>query len=1602
MPKPKNQFAKGKQGLAAAGTQYSEAITAFTLYMQPLNNRNYQDALNYRNRNLGSLKEYKGKTKDNRSNYVFKYTLESADVAEKHRKKLKDLKKRLRNLNQTPSENINHFAGYLTTVDRMLDTESGDFGRILTENAYIANMLSMFHNGPKINDQIPIETSIRQLKDTDPDTGKDRGPLVPLNNYFVGLARLIDAEYAKQDLEEDYSEKKEQDYLLSLEQAFSFMIKNHEAFENMVGDDGKSKYDPYLMQKLDVMTRKNPSDSLSRRDCKRSIENIKGQHAAILNGWGAFELDLPGQISELAFLVEKEREAVRASLNPQKLAQRVQNIENRITSLRNSMRETANQIEEAKNQLRNLEANHAGEVQIQQARNTLENLKSNLALRGQELERTLTSRGEEPVRQANLRERLRSYEKLSEDLRKLDQKTKNTKIRYNTEKYEINDELIRLTEEIQNNKFLDEAIKKEAQKAKGYAKTAMQFAGKKRLYEYIDPEFEKMVIQPDEYKEANAFSNMTGKFQPGMAYNSLLVKNGWEPIVGFFERAREAVGGDDFELKRDMGEMPYTGWIPGANQFQITNNFRLEDEDIKEVRRASKEQQRIVVNLHEEALEKQTDEARDCIRIDRVTNKLSNEAKGYFVQAVSEQPYITCFFTQINGAVPKTYNPQLKTDVKRFMLENNAMEPLLKFYEGGGDLLEAEYSKHKMRQTGWDAGKERLYKAKLYEGAKKSLENYRKLVALPASVQNDNRFLDNEISHITGATFNATERDISLQAIGLEWMIRGIENGWDSENLVALQAGGWMEGSLFKAKNKLEDSIRAISAKKNPAPKTEDDRKKENDRAKEEENFRKTLTNLKNWEDRVFKPFKKRIFDRQINTSSDMLRSLTEIQEFHEMHKNDPEVKNVKVTSSRVIRGCIFSDCMNAMNQYALPTAMNRCLQDINDQMSKGVNLSEVRKETVPFKICDKKEEMKAFLGVLKEHENLERDAKKAITTEYLQRRFLHGKNEDAHPELFDSKHPDYAITNRKLMSYLEQYADRLMTLCEGDSEKELAELLENGNFENTFYEIKERLDAEAAKGRMDAFIAGRPERNKKDMNLSSAMEQMKNSHAAWGSSNGLYDNILGDMKDLEAQRGKFTNELMGKFRTEFHAVKEGDNTRFVLPEDVTINEKKLSEYLKAHEKVLADIDRYLEGKHQIIREKGGNPDNLADASRLGRNGERRYKAMLDAKKAVMNEYLAAKEFVNNGISDVQRQILKLPPLRLDQKEYFDEREPLKIDFAYDKKTFNLQTDGNNPDAYNKVAYDKAIEEYRQKKSEAFEKFKTKEKGNLLEFAKYNATDRIKDFENRMNAALEEEAGVRRRLVAGKGSMEKEAYETALATSAKRSLFLESIREKFDRRKKEIYKTTYKKIIKDAVKEFRIAKLKYDQEAKDVQLKEKFSGIPPTDEERQKLENLRTARDNAEQKMNDLKANEANITKEIDKGVNVRFVMEKVELGKMSAEVREYEKVIRKLSSKGSKTMENFEKEVMQKDPFKDNFATLVVQEAEKDSFDRYSISQIRDRIITDAVKEKGAKLEESEKLKQIVSLTGSKVDVDKIVGRPVAPALKIPAPKAPIMAGPV
>ena len=110
-------------------------------------------------------------------------------------------------------------------------------------------------------------------------------PLIHLNNYFRELSRLIDLEYEKQRLEENYSKEAELSYLQKLAESFGIMIENHKAFDEMVGEDGKSKYDDYLMQKLDIMTGKNPFDSISRPGCSKNIANITGQYTAIQKGY---------------------------------------------------------------------------------------------------------------------------------------------------------------------------------------------------------------------------------------------------------------------------------------------------------------------------------------------------------------------------------------------------------------------------------------------------------------------------------------------------------------------------------------------------------------------------------------------------------------------------------------------------------------------------------------------------------------------------------------------------------------------------------------------------------------------------------------------------------------------------------------------------------------------------------------------------------------------------------------------------------------------------------------------------------------------------------------------------------------------------------------------------------------------------------------------------------------------------------------------------------------------------------------------------------------------------------------------------------------------
>ena len=1593
MPKPKNRFTNGKFGISAAASQYDDAISQFLIYMESLNAPLFREALNYRDQNARSLKNQNKEPEGIYAAYTFDKTFDSKKDAENKRKKMKDLKSKLDRFMQNPTPEAQKIKGYLATLSKMLDTDSGDFGRAMTENAYLSNMLSMFRNGPKNSVQNSLPTTLSRLQDPDPQTGVERGPLIHLNNYFRELSKLIDLEYEKQRLEENYSKEAELSYLQKLAESFGIMIENHKAFDEMVGEDGKSKYDDYLMQKLDIMTGKNPLDSISRPGCSKNIANITGQYTAIQKGWGAFDLDLPGKVFELSFLAEKEKQALKAALNPQKLQQRKEMIEQRIQSAREHLDTVANEVKEAKQILDTLINSNAAVPDIEAQKETVKEREAAAERYIKELDTALKDREAEPSRVAKLREQLKKQEKLSDELKKLERQVKETQIDYASDKYAISDKFMEILQTVREDRSYDEAFKKEAETAFRFAKKAMSNAGRNPLPEAISEEAERKRIKPEEYEVVNSISTFHGAFTSAFNVQDSLARHGRESVISLINKSNGSVEEEEMTALIAQAGNGFVGKIDTTSQFRCRVNYRDDPELINDLYQSGKAQARILRNIHRECMEADTGLPRDLARLQRVLSKNIDDSKGNLAQALAEQPFLPLFFTTFAGA-PNFYRPQAEK-VKTALLENNALEPLLKFYEDASAIMEAEFAKQKMSQSGWDEKKEKIYLAKLHEGAKKTMDSFARLEALPQDFQKQKHLpsgeimLDNEIGHFFGNTDGSSLRDLRPSMSSLVWLKRGIENGWDSQNLVAFQAAGFIEGEMIRLKNKLERSIESVVKEKNLNPISQNDRQKEQTRQEKENDFRRRLSELKDWEEKQFKPFKERLFNRKINTSLDKLRSLTEIRDFLNKHVNDRVFTDVKWNGVE-IRDNMISKFVNEVNQYLLPNAINRCLKGVEEERAQGIEPFEERKPEVSFTICNKNAEMKELLKLLSQKDNLENDAKIMIVAQVLSDRFLHGMNQEAHPEYFDTQNTDYITVNRKLHSYMEQYSERLITVFENESNEDLADLLENGNFEELFSDVRERVDADAARARMDAFVKGKPVRKDKDVSLLGAIKQMENSHARWGSSSGLYDEIVGYLKGLEKSRVKFSEDLKKKYYTDFksekYVNKEGEeDTKYILPEDVTTNEKKYAEFVNRHGMVLEDIDRYLEGKRQIIRERGGDPNRADGAAKLGANGERRYKAMQSARNALINEYLAAKEFGNSGPSDVQRKILQKDAFLIQTKEYFTEPEPRKADYAYDKNTFDLTADANDPTKYNAEEYNKAIAEYNQKKEDAYKKFALNEKNQILEFAKYNVTVKLKDCNDRIDQALKEEEEVRRRLI-----RDNKTGEETFINSAKKSLFLESVKEKFIDRKKEILKETYREMQDEAEKEYRRAKATYEQKMEEEKIT--HNAVP---------EEIRNNYETANQRVEDLKNGKEEILKKIDAGIEVREVMKYVKLGSLTAEIREYNKVLNQLKINGAKEIEKFDKEILQKDPFKENFGNQIRQQAREIDFDRYSIGKVRDKIVKNSLEANKGNRGELEKLGRIAAITGSKIKINIPAQEPIHAPNQQLRNEAPVLGGP-
>ena len=219
-------------------------------------------------------------------------------------------------------------------------------------------------------------------------------------------------------------------------------------------------------------------------------------------------------------------------------------------------------------------------------------------------------------------------------------------------------------------------------------------------------------------------------------------------------------------------------------------------------------------------------------------------------------------------------------------------------------------------------------------------------------------------------------------------------------------------------------------------------------------------------------------------------------------------------------------------------------------------------------------------------------------------------------------------------------------------SSEEFANLLEHGDHGVAFSKMKDKLNAEIKFNRMDEFRMGMTETDMNVVPLHDALKTLNISTANALSGSRLYSDIESGVKKIEKTRDKFVKKLYDAVNSELKAEEippskkrnpEGEQAKkykFTIAKEAKLDPAEFRKYIEQQEKTLADMDKYLAGKDALIAQKGGYP---GQASVLGYNGERRYLAVLNARKSLLCNLNVAKNFGNNTLTSTECAWLRAP-----------------------------------------------------------------------------------------------------------------------------------------------------------------------------------------------------------------------------------------------------------------------------------------------------------------------------------------------------------------------
>ncbi len=1561
MPKKKKNaktdiFYQGQYGLASAHTQVNDAYGKLVFLKDAINDQTLSKDIDDVMSKIGTMKFNKDVPKGGDNDFKFTGAFTDEKGAQKFKDRMVETKKMFDNVLKRSSKDLDKFKGYIEYASIVLDTDAGDYGRAMSDNPYLKGLAVQYINGPVIGGRISVQDSIKYLDSVDPVTNEPRkGPLENLNNYFTLTTELLKREYEKQKINDNYTPEKEKVYLEKLNQNFKDMLKNHEVLESFVEENGKSHYDAYLQSPLDTMARKNINDTVHRRTAKAQIEHIRGQQKAIDNGWGMNELSLPGEISRLAWYLEVESRVVAQKTTPEWFEGNKKGIEIKINEYHRIIEKTDKSIKDLEKELKEAKDSKADNKKITDIENNLVREKFYMQSSIKQLEGYNKSLANlEKDFEANKR----AYERTKEAARKFaefDKEVQSTKINCASDKIIISEKFNKIANEC---KGISANIDKTIREAEPFARTSTEYICRTNKPVEISQEILDTTITPEEYDLYGPFFGQNGThigFMTVKAPVDLYYKELGSQLYGEFTSAVEENIDDDRSRKMN-GNIKY-GMKRGALAPSL--QYDINEEERKEAVKFNMQMKALMddVLINAKGYEKEYNRSFKGV-------SLMNEVeKGNVMRALADRDYLYNFYTQLSGNAPEIHLKSNPVAAGKWMKSVGALEDYNEFCDAGTELFKAEFYKQRAEKSGWDDEKERTYLAKLDESMTRSINAFEKLVSLPVEFQEESAHMGNCIAHATGNDGNTVTRDIMPQLTGFKWMKEGIKLGYAPDELEILNVGGKIEGSIRRAKlkvinvsNRNKRDLKELKEQLKNGEKTltEAEKKKLRDKIKSKENNIKTgsetLKAVEEFEEKKFKPLKESILSRKIESPTDVIKTVMQLQDFYDAYHGTSVIDKAG-TDLYTDSVSIFGDTVEAYRDTYFPKMINQSIKKLED-IKKNGKKPEIDRD---FKICDKSRELKAYSDALKE--NPEPDSAFMLTTAtaYMEAKFLNGMNQDAHPEYFDSKHPDYIVSRAKLKEYAEQYAGRLIEVLDPKSCKEFAGILDNGNHNDFLSDAKERIEAEASRGRMNAFISGKAPRFKGRKTISEARKGLEGTKSATGSR--LYDGIVSDLKKLEKMKEDLSRDILNQNRTSHQVKVVGyekdkfgkDNPKkpiyeFTNPEEVKLDPKKLKAYKAKQAEVYKKMNQYIASKDAKITEKGGDPKSKDGAKLLGEVGEKRYKAMVDAKKSLYALNQATLDFEQNGISYGERNLLA-----------------------------KTRTFGVREEEYNKELKNVSPEE----KKKLYDKFIAEEKRRFNENLKYNIISKNKEIKNDLAKDILNQDKARENLrndfIAKEKPTEEEikAYEDKIFDSAVKSVYSNTIMSNFGDKERQLCIKAVSSDFKNAEKAYNEAGAEYKRKYNELRVESAKLGRKVPEE---MLKDITKDYEAQKKTFEEQKKSYENNMKDLKAGMIPTDVIERVQTKDILSVGEGLKNGFSKYVDNKPAQYDDFKQKIIENAPFKNEFRKRVIEASKDKNLNDKDILNIRDDILRDSAVKHEKNPEELQKNDSLSKLLGSKV----------------------------